>query len=32
MFVLSEVLHFRDNNTQWEPTDVTVTILICVLQ
>jgi len=25
---LSEVLHFRDNKTQWEPADVTVTILI----
>ena len=30
MFVVSEVLHFRNNNPQWEPTEVTVTLLICV--
>jgi len=27
---MSEVLHFHNNNPQWEPTDVTLTLLICV--
>ena len=32
MFFFSEVLHFRKNNPQREPADVTVTLLICVRQ
>ena len=30
LFAVSEVLHFGNNNSQWEPADVTVTILIWV--
>jgi len=32
MFVVSEVLHFLNYNPQLQPTDVTVTLLICVRQ
>ena len=30
MFVVYEVLHFRKNNSQLQPADVTVTLLISV--
>ena len=30
MFVVYEVLHFRNNNSQLQPADVTVTLLISV--
>ena len=29
IFVVFEVLHFRNNNPQLQPTDTTVTLLIC---
>jgi len=32
MLVVSEALHFRKNNPQLQPADVTVTLLICVWQ
>jgi hypothetical protein len=32
LFVVSEVLQFRNNNPQLQPTDVTVTLLFCVRQ
>ena len=30
LFVVFEVLHFRNNNPEWEPADETITLLICV--
>ena len=30
VFVVYEWLHFRKKNPHWDPTDVTVTLLICV--
>ena len=27
---ISGLFHFRNNNPEWEPTDLTVTLLICV--
>jgi len=32
MLIVSEALHFRNNNPQLQPADVTVKLLICVLQ
>ena len=32
MIIVSEVLRFRNNNPQWQPADVTVTLFICVRQ
>jgi hypothetical protein len=32
MFVVPDLLHFRNNNPNWQTADVTVTFLICVRQ
>ena len=29
LFVVSEGLYFSNNNPQWEPVDIIVTLLIC---